>query len=699
MLGVLLTFPLSVRAQQCSGPGDPICDDGIACTDDSCFIGFPPYYCVHGSNCSNGDFCDGIELCCTTPGGCGTYAVGQCVPGEDIVCPPGQYCSEDLDDCVYCEENWQCDDGNPCTEDTCNMATGCQYQNISVSCSDDDLCTEGDVCGLVCVGGDHDGEICGQDSDCIGVVSGTCSEWVCRGVPKTCDPPPCHAGGCNPATGDCEYITQENGTACDLPGDTCWAQYQCEDGICVGFPADECVDLELWGPTGGSIQVGDILEFDLMAWSNGCPPSPICPGSIQAVSAVRAVLSWDPEVLELADPVEIGEPNPEDPCDDPNPCEYDCGYLGAMYNWNSSGFPNDCEPGFGDALNAPCAGIPDNDGDAYYNAFKQLLCDGDSAFPACVQGLGSGGFHVTTIKFKAIGPTKGVSGPTQLTIENCIVGVGSGTRTFVVSGSTTGHDVTGSLGIPAEVEVACVDGSDCPMGICENGVCVSCPPPEIVTLGSRYIGVTPQPGPAEVAILVEGVDAEVSCVSGYVQFDEWIYDGDDTGKVILGEPPYYLPVGQPGTPPSVDGWGTVPVRGAGLVGGMTYSVQADCDPQNPGVSLSEPVTATLWHFGDTNNTPTYPYVEILDAVRVLDGFRGMFHITIPSVCNTDQDCEMVPPHRLCDLDVHKCRWIYREEVDLYGGGTCAPNRVIEIVDAVYSLDGFRGMADWCVPCP
>ena len=141
------------------------------------------------------------------------------------------------------------------------------------------------------------------------------------------------------------------------------------------------------------------------------------------------------------------------------------------------------------------------------------------------------------------------------------------------------------------------------------------------------------------------------------------------------------------------------MRGAGLIGGMTYAVQADCDPENPGVSLSDPVTATLWHFGDTNNTPTQPHVEILDAVRVLDGFRGMYHTTFPAECNTDQECDIVMPHQHCDLDVHKCRWIYLEEVDLYGSGDCKPNRVIEIIDAVYSLDGFRGRDDLCVPCP
>ncbi len=675
ILGLLLAFPLSARAQQCYSLHDPVCDDTNPCTEDICFMGFPPYYCVHSSNCSDDQFCNGVEVCCTTSGGCGSVQWGQCVPGEDIPCPPGQYCSENLDDCVFCEFHSQCDDDNPCTEDTCDMSIGCQYDEITVSCSDDNLCTTSDACRDVCEGGDHDGELCVGDGDCFGAIPGECSGWACAGYPRDCneEAPECYTGTCDPYTGDCNFSQQSDDTPCN-DNNLCTPVDKCQDGVCVGGPVNGCVQMELRGPSGGTYSVGDVIDFELFAWSDGCPPSEVCGGSIQAVSGIEVALSWDPGILELADPQEIGEPNPEDPCDDPDSCNYDCGFPGQQYNWGSSLFPNDCD--MGDGLNAPCEGIPGNDGNAKYLAFMHLQCDGSPALPACVQGFDSGGFKVTTFKFKAISPTKGVSGPTAVVMEDCI----SQTKTFVASGSTTGDNVTGDLGDPAEIEIACVEGSDCPLDICEDGVCMSCPPPTIVTEGPRYFGVTPQEGPLEVAIRITGVDPDVSCVSGYVQAD---------GKLgTLGDPVYL--------PPGAGGWGTAHVRGADLMSGMTYAAQADCDPQHPGVSLSEPVSDKLWRWGDVDDNGV---VEILDAVRILDGFRGMFH-TIP--CDIDQDCidRPVPPYFTCDLDVHKCRWIYLENVDIYGSATCTPNRVIEIVDVTLCLDAFRGYADPCaVSCP
>jgi len=54
-----------------------------------------------------------------------------------------------------------CDDGNPCTDDSCVSATGCVFTPNANVCDDGDLCTENDVCSAgVCAGTPIDGCSC-----------------------------------------------------------------------------------------------------------------------------------------------------------------------------------------------------------------------------------------------------------------------------------------------------------------------------------------------------------------------------------------------------------------------------------------------------------------------------------------------------------------------------------------------------------
>ncbi len=726
ILGLFLAAPPVVQA--CTVDAD--CDDGNPCTKDECLIGptGPPGVCWNVSDCEDGLFCNGTELCCTTYPDCGGVPFGQCIPGTPLSCPPGKFCSEVLDQCVWCETHADCDDQNPCTDDTCDVVNGCQYSPSTGPCDDGNNCTVDDACRDVCEGGDHDGEICIDNRDCVGIVSGTCVGPVCAGLPKDCmaEAPECHTGWCSLITGDCSFTPMSDGVPCD-DGDQCTWIDECQDGVCVGGPSDGCVSLELRAPGVQTISVGDIVEIEFHMTASGCASNDICGGTIQPVAAIEAVISWDPLVLELAPtgvcyggdydglpcstdaecpPAGVGEcgVNPEDPCDDPDPCEYDCGSP-IRYNWSESFFPSDCPP-FGDDINAPCrrfcsggvnhglpclihddcppedvgycitlVGTAGNDGDAFYTANQQWVCDGERADPACVADLG---IWVTTFKFRALAATLGISDGTPVAVENCIVQ----TRTKVASGAVPGEDVTGLLGEPALVQVACIDGSDCPYGICQEGVCLACPAPVAVTEGSRYIGVTPQPGPPEQAIWVTGEDPDVSCVYGYVRSATY------RGKVEQCDNP---PCEPDYLPPGPEGWDTVQVRGFELIGGKTYSIQTDCDPANPGTSLSEPVSATLWQWGDTDN---WGGVDIRDVTRILDGFRGMFHTFY---CEIDEDCmnPPVPPHFTCDTTVYKCLSATLENVDVYGATGCMPERVISILDVTVDLDAFRGFPDPC----
>ncbi|MBI2989785.1 MAG: hypothetical protein HYY51_01160 [Candidatus Magasanikbacteria bacterium] len=98
----------------CLGPTPLNCDDQNPCTDDSCDS---ESGCVYGFNsipCEDGNLCNGPETC----------AGGVCKSGEKL----------------------NCDDANPCTDDSCDPESGCVYGFNSIPCSDNNACSTGDVC-------------------------------------------------------------------------------------------------------------------------------------------------------------------------------------------------------------------------------------------------------------------------------------------------------------------------------------------------------------------------------------------------------------------------------------------------------------------------------------------------------------------------------------------------------------------------
>jgi hypothetical protein len=79
-------------------------------------------YTNNTASCDDGDACTTADAC----------SAGACVAGAPL----------------------DVDDGNLCTDDSCNPATGAVYTNNTASCDDGESCTEGDVCGGgVCLAG------------------------------------------------------------------------------------------------------------------------------------------------------------------------------------------------------------------------------------------------------------------------------------------------------------------------------------------------------------------------------------------------------------------------------------------------------------------------------------------------------------------------------------------------------------------
>ena len=145
------------------------CDDGNQCTADLCNA---------ASGCSDlpaaATVCEDDDACTGT----GSCNAGTCVGGAALNCDDGNACSLDTCDakagCVHsntdapCEDGdacslvsvcinlactslggVNCDDGNPCTQDLCASQTAvCSHPPASAGavCDDDDLCTSGDFC-------------------------------------------------------------------------------------------------------------------------------------------------------------------------------------------------------------------------------------------------------------------------------------------------------------------------------------------------------------------------------------------------------------------------------------------------------------------------------------------------------------------------------------------------------------------------
>jgi endonuclease I len=145
-----------------NAPTDGPCDDGLFCNGvETCAVGVGCIAgtmqcskslcdevsdqcvdCLVNDDCSDGLFCNGAELC---------DAGGTCQPGS----PPctGQICDDGLDSCVECLSDTDCDDGSPCTSDSCDIGLGqCEFVDAGTCgpdcCDTDSNDVRDDACGF-----------------------------------------------------------------------------------------------------------------------------------------------------------------------------------------------------------------------------------------------------------------------------------------------------------------------------------------------------------------------------------------------------------------------------------------------------------------------------------------------------------------------------------------------------------------------
>ncbi len=258
-------------------PNNGPCDDGNACTSgDACAAGVCKAGIVTCSAClttadckDDGDLCNGTPIC----------QAGQCVnnPATVVTCPAGDACSANVcqpstgqckkaaaNDGAVCDDGsacttssacfggscvganaLNCDDKNACTTDSCDAKVGCLHAPNFGPCDDGNPCTVADACGAdsQCHGGTNKCA-CQTDADCKddgnacnGVLICQANQCVVKvGSVITCDATKdtaCAANTCQPATGQCTFVSQADGTACS-DGKLCTTGDACKAGSCVG---------------------------------------------------------------------------------------------------------------------------------------------------------------------------------------------------------------------------------------------------------------------------------------------------------------------------------------------------------------------------------------------------------------------------------------------------------------------------------
>ena len=174
------------------------CDDNQLCTVDSCD---PVQGCQHihqpdGLSCSDGNVCNGEELCSN----------GICTTGTPL----------------------NCEDGNSCTIDTCDPTNGCSNTPIPACCTTDADC--------------RDISNCTMNERCVG--------GQCLSDPVICDDSnPCTSDHCDPTVpGGCVHTDLVNGTICG-DANMCHGQETCQSGSCTAATPPHCDDGNLCNGT------------------------------------------------------------------------------------------------------------------------------------------------------------------------------------------------------------------------------------------------------------------------------------------------------------------------------------------------------------------------------------------------------------------------------------------------------------------
>jgi hypothetical protein len=258
-LFALLLLLAALGAVRLVGCGEPFecrtdrdCDDQNECTDDFCSALTCSYQPHRGADCDDGDDNECTRGRCNNMGVC-TTGTGWAFWEHDKPCEsdgiPGVcLCGE----CVAepeCSTNADCDDGNECTDETCDDCGSCHRDTVSSEC---DSCDRNGERG-VCIQGVCREPECSTNADCddgIACTDDVCDDcYSCRNPVNCDDHNPCTRDVCDRGTGECSYPAGHDFRDCGPckswepdPSPECWITFcppicteyhHCENGECV----------------------------------------------------------------------------------------------------------------------------------------------------------------------------------------------------------------------------------------------------------------------------------------------------------------------------------------------------------------------------------------------------------------------------------------------------------------------------------
>ncbi|MSP92948.1 MAG: hypothetical protein EXR79_14285 [Myxococcales bacterium] len=279
------------KSDDCSGGacgGAPVlCDDGKVCTTNACAAKTGCSYPNNLAFCEDGDLCTHSDQC----------KDGACATGKPKACDDGDACTKDscnpgdgtckfnpVPGCgAYCIKATDCDDKNPCTDESCDGAK-CSSKPNTIACDDVNACTLNDVCqagkcqpGAAKNCGDNnvctvdacakangacsnlalaatatcdDSNACTAGDNCGGVGVG--GNPTCVGAAKVCDDGnACTNDTCNAASAGCVFTN--NTLGCE-DGAPCTAGEACQGGKCVA---------------GATLWVEALAGSGVNAWADG----------------------------------------------------------------------------------------------------------------------------------------------------------------------------------------------------------------------------------------------------------------------------------------------------------------------------------------------------------------------------------------------------------------------------------------------
>ena len=528
--GSVCTAGEACATGKCTGGQWQACDDTNVCTIDTCKDSTGCIHAATGGPCEDGD------LLCTIGDVCGG---GECKPGPTLTCDDGQACTSDSCDkakgCLHTAKAGPCDDGNPCTSgdgcdggdckggsptlcddakpctlDACDAKAGCTASPSTLPCSDGNVCTVGDVCGgagcapglpLACSDGNpctddscaptqgcvfldnsaacNDGNACTKQDVCIKGVCQAATAGACD------DANPCTSDSCDPAAG-CD--NQPNKLPC-VDGDACTAFDTCVDGKCTAGKATQCQDGNPCTSDGCAPSSGCVFLADPKAKcsdGNPCSQGDHCgSGVCQGKSALQCD-DGNPCTSDGCS-VEAGcvHAVAAGPCDDGNPCTAADSCAAGKCKGGNALLCNDGNPCTTDTCtaNAGCA----------YSASAGTCDDGNACTTgeACAKGQCAGGKgvvcsdgNVCTLDScnSAQGCTFTVAntpcndGDACTVAETCAGGKCGGGKAVVCDDQNpcTAETCAPQLGCTAKAANAlCSDGSACTLDDqCVGGSCV-----------------------------------------------------------------------------------------------------------------------------------------------------------------------------------------------------------------------------------